>query len=519
MQERRLERLSPSHAAWYSSAESTTGSLHREGCTPNTRVAMLRNLRGWAYNNRSTKLCWLSGMAGTGKTTIAYSLCDELDATSILVASFFCSRHLPECRNFNLIIPTISYHLARFSLPFRYALSGVLEQNPDVHKRKLSDQFEKLILLPLQEVKHTLPTNLVVVLDALDECENHDGVSQILHTLLSREASELPIKFFVTSRPEAKILDWMRSHQGERAPAELRLHELELSVVQEDIKAYLKVALEPVGPSEAQLVRLVEQAGVLFVYASNMVRYIGAGNFSRKPQKRLAAVLSASPSSNSSHRDIDALYTTILAAAFDNLELDDSDRDEMRLVLETVLCAREPLLVSVIAGVLKLDDEDSVRSALRPLLSVLHISEPTGLVTTLHGSFPDYMMDEQRSGKFYCDMQRCNARFAQLCFDTLKIPDPPFNICGLESSYMFDKDVPDLTERVNKAIPKELFYACRYWGAHLELAEASPLLIGELHDFLSVRFLFWMEILNLKQCIHTAPRLLLRIHAWSQVGS
>jgi hypothetical protein len=515
VQERRLKDLSQSAAAWYSSAEAAT--VRRDGCTPNTRVAVLGKLRSWAYHDQSEKIYWLNGMAGTGKTTIAYSLCGQLDDTRTLAASFFCSRQLPSCRDVNLILPTISYQLARFSRPFRFALSSSLEEDPGVHTRKLSDQFEKLIVRPLRAVKDTIPADLVVVIDALDECQNDDGVGQILDTLLSR-ISDLPIKFFVTSRPEAKILDQMRSGQNKRIPVELRLHELEHSIVREDIETYLKIKLAPIQLSDAQFKSLVQQAGVLFIYAATVVRYVGADNFSRSPQKRLAVMLAMSNSpSSKSHKDIDFLYATILAAAFDNDDLEDFDREEMELVLRTVLCAQEPLAAPVIAGLLKLDSEDSVHAALRSLLSVLNFSETTGIVTTLHASFPDYMFDRRRSERFHCDAQSHNGILAQLCFDMMKTPNPPFNICGLESSYLFDKDVPNLDEKVDNNISKELYYACRYWGTHFELSKTSEDLVCALYDFLSVRLLLWMEVLNLKQSIHAGAGILYRIQTWSQV--
>jgi energy-coupling factor transporter ATP-binding protein EcfA2 len=258
-----LKELSPSQEARYSSVEATAGSLRREGCTPNTRVEVLKQLNGWVYDSGSQKIYWLNGMAGTGKTTIAYSLSELLEATSTLAASFFCSRQLPSCRSVKLILPTIAYQLARFSSPFRYALSGVLQLDPDIHTRKLSEQFEKLILSPLKEASGTMSPDLVIVIDALDECENHDGVSQILETLL-QHTSDLPVKFFVTSRPEANILDRMRSRLGGHAPTELRLHELEHSIVREDIETYMRVNLVQIQLSDSQLRSLVDQAGVLF---------------------------------------------------------------------------------------------------------------------------------------------------------------------------------------------------------------------------------------------------------------
>ncbi|KAG9076375.1 hypothetical protein FRC06_009539, partial [Ceratobasidium sp. 370] len=509
--ETHLKNLPNSPDAVHRSAKSAN---LRGGCTPDTRVHVLEQLHDWAYSNKSEKIYWMNGMAGTGKTTIAYSLCERLKSTRQLAASFFCSRQLPECRDVDRIVPTLSYQLSRFSRPFRYAIAQVLEQDPDVHNQLLADQFRKLILEPLNQVKDALPADLIVVIDALDECDNQDGVGRILNVLLS-SAHTLPVKFFVTSRPEAKILDRMRDQGGQHT--ELRLHELARSSVQDDIRTYLRAKLgsSRVTISAANLDILVERSGVLFIYAATVVRYIEDDNFSRG-SRRLGEVLNASSGlSSDSNKEIEALYGAILGTAFGNPRLTNPDRAEMRTILDTIICAQEPLSLDVIAGLLRVDGE-AVKAAIRPLHSVLHISEMTHVVTTLHESFPDYVRNKGRSGRFHCDVEEQNARLAQLCFDHINIPSPPFNICNLESSYVLDKDVPNLDTRAKAAISEELFYACRYWGAHLQLAKESQDLAGMLLGFLSNRLLLWMEVMNLKKRIYDGRGLLHRMQEWSQ---
>ncbi|CAE6513217.1 unnamed protein product, partial [Rhizoctonia solani] len=112
----RLGRLSPSFSAFYNSAKAI--QLKRGSCTNDTRVDLLAKVLAWTGTSSPGSLYWVSGMAGTGKTTIAYTLCQRLDANHRLGASFFCSRLLPECRDVNLIIPSIAYQLARASRPF-----------------------------------------------------------------------------------------------------------------------------------------------------------------------------------------------------------------------------------------------------------------------------------------------------------------------------------------------------------------------------------------------------------------
>ncbi|KAB5589918.1 Vegetative incompatibility protein HET-E-1 [Ceratobasidium theobromae] len=506
----RLERLGPVQEAWFNSNQAM--SQGRRRCTPGTRDGVMEELRTWLQDEEREAIFWLNGMAGTGKTTIAQTLCAELHNSQQLGASFFCARMLPRCRDVNLIIPTISYQLARYSAEFRSALSEVLQENFDSQHQDIGEQFGKLIANPLNAVSAKLLSNLVVVIDALDECEGDDGVREVLQVLLAHTQG-LPLKVLITSRPEPAIRDQMTRRIGERARFELYLHNLDEKAVQKDIRTYLNDELKhmPTPLTAAQLDTLARHSGTLFIYAATVVRYVSAGNFSKNPERRLEVILDTSATSKSKDKVIDALYTTILSAAFGDPELEEWDENDMSDVLHTVVCAQEPLPVHTIAGLFGMNPK-RVSDALHPLWSLLNVPE-TGGITTLHASFSDFLFTRERSGSFYCDKERRHALFARTCFEKLQAVDPPFNLCALESSYLFDKDIPDLSERVDKAISPELFYASCYWAAHLKQGSAQD--SQDLHEFISERLLLWMEILNLKKSIDLGPGILSQLLHWT----
>ncbi|KAG8724394.1 hypothetical protein FRC09_019196 [Ceratobasidium sp. 395] len=493
----RLGEMNPSHAAWYSSAESQ--ELYRDECTPDTRVEVLERFRVWRDDNQSEKIYWLNGMAGTGKTTLSYTLCKQLKEDGRLAANFFCSRQLPTCRDAKRILPTIAYQLANFSYPFRYALSRVLEQNPDVYTRRISEQFTKLIYGPLCEVRVSLPSNLVVVIEALDECENPKIVGEILDTLLGR-VSDLPLKFFLTSRPEPEIRERMCARSGDREQFELHLHNLDQSIVKSDIRRYLQDGLKRADIPDGKLDILVERSGALFIYAATVVRYVGVFNFSRSSD-RLEKVLSASISSYGTDTEINSLYTLILESAFDDPNTTNQEKDEMKLVLHTAICAQEPLSAHIMTGILGFHQDETVHAALSPLRSVLNIQTADEGITTLHKSFPDYMFNQARSQRFYCDAEQHHATLTRRCLDLIETVNPPFNICGLDCPFSLDEDVHDLDQTIERRISGELFYACRYWSTHLELAARTQDLRSDIRTILSTRLLLWMEVMNLKRCL------------------
>ncbi|CUA73479.1 putative WD repeat-containing protein alr3466 [Nostoc sp, PCC 7120] [Rhizoctonia solani] len=508
--EAQLRQLNPSMSACYNSEEARV--VQRRECTPNTRKQVLSDLNAWKNKPDGQKVCWMSGMAGTGKTTITNTLCSSLDQNYELGASFFCTRSLPACRDVKLILPTIAYQLARFSDPFRGALVQVLDRDPDVHTKALRVQFQRMILEPLQNVKGGLPNNLVIVVDALDECDDGNGVEQILEVLLEK-ASDLPVKFLISSRPEYHIRD--RIGRSVRK-TQVTLHELEERIVKADIETYLReeVVLLSIPLTGEQLETLVERAGVLFIYAATVIRYLTDGD----PLERLNTILRApdpgqEPSNKS--KEIDRLYEAVLASAFGNSRLERIDKQRMELVLHTVVCAQEPLTIEALSGLLELSFTKII-AALRPLWSVLHISgqNASDQVNILHASFPDYMLDPTRSGQFTCNAELHHGRLAQLCFRRIGRNIPQFNICGLESSYRLNGDIPDLDDRVKKAISTDLLYACQYWAVHLCLGEKSDERATELHDFLSKRLLLWMEVLNLTKRTEKSVGLVEQAMSW-----
>ncbi|KAL5632099.1 hypothetical protein ACGC1H_000202 [Rhizoctonia solani] len=486
-----VDRLPFSLSAWYDSAEGI--ELRRRGCTSGTRVNVLANMIEWTHTNGGG-VYWLNGMAGTGKTTIAYSVCVELATRRQLGASFFCSRLREECRNVNVIIPSIAYQLARFSRPFHSALSVALEQDPDVHGRLPHMQFDVLIAKPILEVQHTLPEELTVVIDALDECEQKESTGRMLDVLLNK-STNLPIKFIVSSRPESQIRDHMTN---ERTRSRLVLHELDKGEVQADIEKYLREGLTQMGPSEGQIAALLKRAGILFIYAATAVRYIGYDSFQSDPHDRLRTILAASESQeNGENEELDQLYITVLDAALGNRPLRKIERDGMQQVLHTVVCARDPLTVSGLSELLQIHNTERVRAVLRPLWSVLHVVGANERVTTLHASFPDFMFNPARSKTYHCDKDTHNRILAEHCLDRIHRLQPQFNICGLESSYLPDDMVPNIQERVSASISSDLLYACQYWGDHIEAGKCASKLAARLQDFLSTRLLLWMEVLNL----------------------
>src|SRR3954465_12962659 len=107
-----LRTLSPVDDARYNSAYST--AVKRRGCTASTREQILDDLRTWVKDPDGSKVFWMNGMAGTGKTTILYSFCEWLEDDKRLAGNFFCNRASASCGDLNNITRSIAYQLAHY---------------------------------------------------------------------------------------------------------------------------------------------------------------------------------------------------------------------------------------------------------------------------------------------------------------------------------------------------------------------------------------------------------------------
>ncbi|KDN45435.1 hypothetical protein RSAG8_05022, partial [Rhizoctonia solani AG-8 WAC10335] len=503
-----LESMHPAKLARFDSSLST--EINRRICTGNTRTKILKESLTWSEDPNGAKIYWMNGMAGTGKTTIATTLSTALEARKQLAASFFCTRTSPECREAKRIVPTIAYQFARRCTPFRSALCKALKEDPDISSGNISSQFELLLSRPLMKVKDRLPDNLVIVVDALDEC-NDPHIVELFLNLLFRSIVDLPIKFYVTSRPEPAIRNRMLS-ESERTRSILYLHEIEKSLVQADIELYLKEELESMSPAEFDVKKLAEHAGNLFIYAATAARYIRPMGKTVNSRARLSTILAVNTESQKKLSGLDALYSAILTAAIDDQDLEPEERESILVVLWTAICACEPTLVGTLSALCGLG-KSSTTNALEPLRSVLHTSDHSGLVTTLHASFPDYMLTQERSGVYFCDKAIHSEFLVERCFEIMQAP-LRFNIGSIESLFIPDNGIPDFVAYVNSIISEELFYACRFWADHLSQTHATEILVHLIQGFLSERLLFWMGVLKLKGCIDAGVLSITKLIKW-----
>jgi len=484
-------------------------SLRRAVCTPGTRERILDNITKWAKDSSSESqtIYWLFGLAGTGKSTIAFTLARRFELavntdTTALGGNFFCSRQFEETKQAKRIIRTIVYHLALVCKPFANALTHC--GRFDTIHRDVRTQLEDLLVRPWNESESdrladpSTPPYYLIVIDALDEIDGKGG-SDFLRDLLDIMNTNhlLGLKFFVTSRPDQDLFNHLRFFKDKQL---YRLEGVLFAEAQDDIATYLNASL-PHFVGHPAMDQLVSQADGSFIYAATAVKYL-ADQEEVEQRKLLDQLLASSalciPQEEDESPLLDQLYLQLLSNAF--RDVGPAVRQDRLKILHTFLCTAECTSTAIVANLVSASDVDSFPKFVDTVLAQLHAVLYTqhDQVLWYHKSFPDFLFDRDRSKKFWCNKAEHHRYLTESCFRIMK-SGLRFNIANIPSSFVLNDDDPMLLDVVKHNIPPFLSYSCRNWDYHLcaiEMRDMAPI-CEVLSEFLKLRVLFWIEAMNL----------------------
>ena len=492
-----------------------------------TRRAVLSEIELWISDFDKPPVYWLNGLAGTGKSTIAQTVAERVFADGQLGASFFCSRDFSDRSDLGFIFPTLAVQLAYNYTDFRNILVPLVRSDRGIAYESPKNQMSKLIIGPLEESD----ISTVVVIDALDECKDEEPASEILSTL-GQFVSRIPkVKFFLTGRPEPRIREGFRLPLLAEASDTFVLHNVERSLVNDDIRLFLKQSFVELvchrcglngWPTRKQLDLLCERAAGLFVYAVATVKFIGHRN--KNPKKRLDCLLQSPESSIHEGRTefkpettLNLLYTSILQEAFGR---DDPEDDHMvRSILGAMILAVNPLSPSAIATLLGFDTED-VFPLLSSISSLLLLQEDTNQpVQPFHKSFADFIVDPTRctNERFCVSPPNHHLELAVSC---LKLMNQTLekNLCKHQDT-IASSGANSSSRRTKQYLNPALQYACKLWHRHLsnDCTVHKNTIIPTLHHFLEKKFLFWLEALSILGATEGACGILREVVGWLEV--
>ena len=93
-----------------------------------------------------------------------------------------------------------------------------------------------------------------------------------------------------------------------------------------------------------------------------------------------------------------------------------------------------------------------------------------------------------------------------------------FNLCDLPTAAKRNKDFDENGSFAICKIPPHVLYACKFWTYHVSRLETlDETLMHGITSFLTDRFLYWLEVMSLKQLLSPASQALKKAYHWCWV--
>ncbi|KAF9505348.1 hypothetical protein BS47DRAFT_1385977 [Hydnum rufescens UP504] len=499
-------------------------------CLKNTRVAILDEILTWlgSANGEGPPVCWLSGLAGIGKSTIAKTIAERAPEKATLGATFFFSRNDKALEDHRLVLPTLAFQLAQSDSAFKEAIIDALRQDATAGQKELRSQFEKLILTPLLTI-NSRRSPILIILDALDECEE-EGASHILR-LVFEHLIRIPfLRILITSRPQPHLSLVLNEVPNLAKTVVHVLHNIEASVVQQDIRRYISTELAKIPgklglkmstdwPTEAEKNALVQKSARLFIYAAVAIRFIGDDRV-RDPQSQLKLILDTRPLQQAKAKPysyLDELYLEVLRKSlpsFDHQEI----RTRFQIVVGSIVLLHELLPLHSLAKFVCYKIH-VVEESLRHLHSVIiPPSDIDEAPRIYHPSFVEFITDSSRCSMaefVIVPVPEQELRHALRCFQ-LMATHLKRNVAGISDPSQLNEEVDGFQSKVREALPPEVQYACRYWAVHLLRVELGETRMMEaLEVFSKGSILCWFEAMSLLGSISKAANSIEDAHHWA----
>ncbi|KAI9466620.1 hypothetical protein BJY52DRAFT_4177 [Lactarius psammicola] len=485
-------------------------------CIPGTRTRYIDRIWEWIHSPDGPTLCWLNGVAGSGKSAISHELAATLHTKRRPYGCFFFGHG--DAALARSAVQLLAYGLS-FVSGLRELIIQALEQSDDTRTHPtMEEQFMALIVTPLREFAGVCPeTTVVLVIDGVDECPPDTRLAFL--AALRSGIPRLPtnVKVFLTSCQRGDV----RSVVVALTPLIVHLA-VGSSQDDSDIELFLQrelLRIRDAGGLERTWhpSQIKKDAGALSIRACGLFRWaklaIALLDTQTRPREMIARILNVTDiltPSMWSEGSLDALYAEALRVAVP-AEAQDKDLHSLyRQVMGTVVAAQEPLTISAICTFLNESgvscDASTVHTLLENLGSVIVLRHTRGgavVVRIGHRSFSEYVTTPLRCpSTWYINLQRASTQLGSRCF-SLMAKGLKRDICRMHGPSVANKDVSSAT--IYQNITTGLRYACGHAFAHISGDKENGRL---LETFLMEKLLEWLEAMSLLGLLDTAVELL-----------
>lgn len=335
----------------------------------------------WLSNPEESKIFWLQGAPGIGKSAIAAWLRDNRRE---IAAFHFCDINSEEKRNPCKLVCSIAYQLSTQLPSYEDRLKGLqLEQIVQEYKEAYT-LFDKLLVQPLAENFPVPDRTIAILIDALDEAtyQKRNEIAQFL----AQCADKTPdwMRFIVTSRPETEIVSTLENLDAYIFDTTKDENKL-------DILTYLKKRLPPITNEQADT--LLKRSEGVFLY----IRYV-CDEVVLHQRLRLDRL-------DEFPQGLGAVYNQFFNRQFGN-DLDYYERG-IRPLLCVILASNEPLQLGLLLKIMDYRNRMELFDRLDRLGALFPRTggKDEDTISAFHRSLSDWITVKDKAGPYYIDIK------------------------------------------------------------------------------------------------------------------
>jgi WD40 repeat protein len=505
-------------------------------CMTDTRRDIIDDTLSWAESG-DTYVFWLNGNAGTGKSTIARTVCQKLEDVGLLGASFFVTQSQKDRREASNIIISLAHQLALSQGPVLDALCSHLKARPATGHRSLERIVTDYFTGPAKAMDVESP--LVIVIDSLDECflDNRGRPGGDLLPLLVKSLVTLSgrLRLLVTSRAEPATRKMFQQLLESSQQRVIDIQDPHETLAHVDFRTYLtrhftdlramhtRVDLTD-WPSAIDLEHLVRLSESVFLYGFIVLRTLHDANCD--PRARLGRLIEKlerqHPPGCAPYYALDRLYLQLLVDAAESL-INPQDSKELfcqrfRTIAGVLTVAQQCLSFETLACFCDASPDDIRRvvQALSPLLQ-----ESDNSVYFLHHSFADFVTNASRctDHRFHVAVDMIHGALASRCLSLMN-NHLRYDICAIDDATVANAEVIDLEARIHTQVSNAVVYASSFWMLHVAASGSGTpddVMLERLMIFSAQHLLHWLEILSLMGYLDSVASDLLEAAVWCEV--
>ncbi|KAF5004706.1 hypothetical protein FDECE_8817 [Fusarium decemcellulare] len=447
----------------------------------------------------SSRVLWISGEPGKGKTMLLCGIIDELKESPRPLSYFFCQVTEPDLSSDTAVMRGLIYVL----LNHQPSLISAVRPYYDKKKEELFDSANSSVLLSeilTNMLQDPILHDAFLVVDALDECKvGRDRLTKLIVKL----SSSCRAKWIVSSRSWPEIGRELADTQG-LIPLEL---EKNRESVTEAVQSYIRIKVENLAKNwdnDANLKDKVfdymaSHANNTFLWVALVCEKLGDSSISKR---RVLEELSRFP------KGLIDLFNIMMERI-----LTSSEADRLKTILATACVAYRPLtwkeMTSLVESMEKYDEND-VQDAIKSCGSFLTYRD--GVIYFVHQSAKEFLLEQGRDQMISHGVQHQHSQILSRSLTVLE-RDLKQDIYHLRSLGTFIDEV----SRPEPDPLSPLKYLCVHWADHLvdsrSFGNEDQNSLDLTFHFLQEKFTSWVEALSLLRILSVAITSIMKLES------